>query len=171
MPALRISNLHAVFGALVFCILFIILYLQLPSPQIPTEFPRLVLSDSHKQVCRTKGDCYPKIFNPTNTWTRIRNGQVLQNPNSLEIKTEVDERWARIPSEHHSKFIPTRQWQTVYDGKSLVFNKVDQILPPGLEIQMDTQTGEKRARLMPPNEIPKGEPITASTIEAALYNV
>ena len=35
-------------------------------------------------------------------------------------------------------FVPTKEWQTVKEG---------QILPPGLEIDVNVTTGEKRARL------------------------
>jgi hypothetical protein len=95
-------------------------------------------------------------------WTLIHHGQIIPNP--LEIQIQINEktgeRLGRLSS-HNKTFIPSFRWQRVYD----------QVIPTGLEIQMDTQTGVKKARLKQPKELLADDIITAGTIQSALYDV
>jgi hypothetical protein len=158
MP-LRFGKVETLGIAFVLLLFTAFLYLSLPLTT-PIIFPALAISDTNIQVCSHAG-CNPKLYEATVEWSQIQVGQIIPNPLAIEvqIKDETGERFGRLSN--NETFVPSYRWQIVHD----------QIFPPGLDFEVDMQTTVKKARLMPPREMKDDEIITASTIDASLYNV
>lgn len=69
--------------------------------------------------------------------------RVLPQPEEMVVET-VPESSKNVTTFNKPKeFVPTNEWQII---------DADQLIPPGLHIQIDLQTGEKKAKLMEDNK-------------------
>ena len=86
----------------------------------------------------------------------VRNKDLVLVPSETADENEEQEKTVLNDDTNYDVFQATNQWQTVKEG---------QAIPRGLHVQIDLQTGEKRAKLMDENASDESETNKAQNLQ------